>query len=527
VAPSPAIAALRADLAPPSNVAASVSAASVGPDAVGAHAAGPDDVGAAAVGTAAADAARVVEAFWARVDRDGAPLVEPVPGAPGERIVTFLWRDRHGTGPGTRGVLLLANKLTDPTVPEHSALERVEGTDVWHRAFRLASSWRGTYALAPDDGVAPVEDAALGPASRWRGLATRAQPDPRNPRSFPGVRGSFDLSVLELPDAPPQTHVTRGPGVVAGTVTAHDVPGLDDSRRAWVHVPAGTAGRPHRLLVLLDGDEWIGRRDAPAILDALHHDRLVPPLVTLMLDGGETADRWGDMTAGAPYLDLLTRTLPDWARAHVPALRDEAPGGILVAGSSLGGLAALRAALHAPDRVAGVLAQSASLWFPDQAAADAPSPTVAAFAEAPAAVSPATAPSAGVRPTAAPSAGVRPTAAPSAGVLPSAGVRFHVEVGRDEWVLLPAHRALRDVLVARGEDHVYVEYEGGHDALCWRGGLADGLRSLTRDGLGGGRDDPGGAPGDRLGGGRAASGEAAPAVPAGTAGDDSAAGDAA
>jgi enterochelin esterase family protein len=482
VAPSPAVAALRAELAATSSVAASVSAAAVGTDAVGAAA-----VDTAAGGTAAADAARVVDAFWARVDRDGAPLVEPVPGAPGERIVTFLWRDRHGTGPGTRGVLLLANKLTDPTVPEHSALERVEGTDVWHRAFRLASSWRGTYALAPDDGDAPVEDAALGPASRWRGLATRAQPDPRNPRSFPGVRGGSDLSVLELPDAPPQTHVTRGPGVVGGTVTEHAVPGLDDVRRAWVHVPAGTEGRPHRLLVLLDGDEWFGRRDAPAILDALHHDGLVPPLVTLMLDGGATPDRWGAMTAGAPYLDLLTRTLPEWARAHVPALRDEAPGGILVAGSSLGGLAALRAALHAPDRVAGVLAQSASLWFPDQAAADAPSPTVVAFAEAPV----------GASPTAAPSAGVPPAAAPPAAAT-SAGVRFHVEVGRDEWVLLPAHRALRDVLVARGEDHVYVEYEGGHDALCWRGGLADGLRSLTRDGLRGGRDEPAGTPGEDL-----------------------------
>lgn len=412
----------------------------------------------AALDAAAPDAARVLDAFWARVDGAGTPLVEPAPGDPGARTVTFLWRDRHGAGPGTRGVLLLANKLTDPTVPEHSALQRVAGTDVWHRAFRLASSWRGTYALAPDDGDAPVEDAALGPASRWRGVATRAQPDPRNPRSFPGAHGGFDLSILELPDAPPQTHVARGPGVPAGRVTEHDVPGMDggDRRRAWVHVPAGTEGRPHRLLVLLDGDEWIGRRDAPAILDALHHDGLVPPLVTLMLDGGATADRWRDMTAGTPYLDLLTRGLPDWARAHVPALRSETPGGILVAGSSLGGLAALRSAVHAPERVAGVLAQSSSLWFPDQESAHAPSPAVAELAAA-----------------------------------PGAGVRFHVEIGRDEWVLLPAHRALRDALAARGDDHAYVEYEGGHDALCWRGGLADGLRSLTRDGLRGTTDgDP-------------------------------------
>jgi enterochelin esterase family protein len=392
---------------------------------------------------AGAPAAEATHAFWTAVAARGAPVVEPDPDDPFGRIVTFLWRDRHGAGPGTRGVLLLANKLTDPTVEPESRLHRVPGTDVWHRGFRLASSWRGTYALAPDDEDAEPEDAALGPASRWSGTATRAQADPLNPHTFPGSRGGTTLSVLELPAAPPAPPLGRRSGTPAGEVLERVVDAGPDrrARRAWVHVPAGTGDVPHRLLVLLDGDEWAGRRDAPAILDALHRERAVEPLITVMVDGGTTTERWADMTAGAPYLDELTSDVPRWARARWPQL---APDGLLLAGQSLGGLVALRSALHAPDRVAGVVALSASLWWPGQESPRAPSPTVDDFAAA-----------------------------------PPHDVRFHLEVGRDEWVLLDAHRRLHEVLAARGDDHALVEYEGGHDPVCWRVGLDAGLRNLV------------------------------------------------
>lgn len=409
VAPSPAIAALAAEVA-----------------------ASPDDPGAP------------VAAFWAAAARTGVPLVEPVPGRPGERIVTFLWRDRHGAGPGTCGVVLLANKLTDPTVPAQSALERLPGTDVWHRAFRLSTAWHGTYALAPDDGGAVAEDAQLGPASRWSGVATRPGPDPLNPRTFPGAVPGSTLSVLELPAAPPQPFARRPPGAPRGTLEEVAVPGLpgDPLRRAWVHVPAppgaASAEIPHRLLVLMDGDEWTGRRDAPAILDALHHAGRIPPTITLLVDGGDVATRWADMTAGAPYLELLAGTLPAWMRERYPVgpRRED----VVLAGQSLGGLAALRAAAHAPERVGAVLLQSASLWWGGQGSAAAPSPAVEELR-----------------------------------ARPPVGVRVHARVGRDEWVLLRSHRALAGVLADAGVEHELAEYEGGHDAWCWRGGLAQGL----------------------------------------------------
>ncbi|WP_051471158.1 enterochelin esterase domain-containing protein [Patulibacter minatonensis] len=414
------------------------------------------------------DPATATAAFWAAAEIRGTPLVDRVVGSTGERIVTFLWRDRHGAGDGTRAVVLIANKLTDPSLPAESGLERLQGTDVWWRAFRLSSAWRGTYALAADDGATPVEDATEGPRARWRGLATRAAADVRNPRTFPGNRGAAPLSVLELPDAPPQPHSTLPAGAARGVVAEVRVPTRvpGEVRRAWVHVPATAGGsairaaadgtgadggsarpgaarrtdaaEPHRLLVLLDGDEWTGRRDAPTILDALHHHGLIPPTITLMVDGGGADARTADTVAGAPHLDLLTATLPDWMRERYPV-----GGGrehLVLAGQSLGGLAVLRAASHAPDRVGAVVAQSSSLWWGGQEAPDAPPPTVE---------------------------GLR--------ARPPVGVRIHAQVGRDEWVILRSHHALRAALAEAGVEHELHEYEGGHDAFCWRGGLAEGL----------------------------------------------------
>ncbi len=44
---------------------------------------------------------------------------------------------------------------------------------------------------------------------------------------------------------------------------------------------------------------------------------------------------------------------------------------------------------------------------------------------------------------------------------------------------LAAARHFRDILQAKDYDVDYLEFSGGHDYLCWRGTLADGLLALT------------------------------------------------
>jgi enterochelin esterase family protein len=62
-------------------------------------------------------------------------------------------------------------------------------------------------------------------------------------------------------------------------------------------------------------------------------------------------------------------------------------------------------------------------------------------------------------------------------------LRFFLEVGILEQGIpinmVLENRRLHDVLVAKGYPVTYSEYNGGHDLLCWRGSLADGLIALV------------------------------------------------
>lgn len=387
------------------------------------------------------DDAGALARFWAAVEREGTPLVEELPGAPGERVVTFLWRDRPGRE--TRAVVLLANKLTDPSVWERSVLERLPGTDLWHRSYRLDARWRATYQLAADDGSAPPEQAAVGPASRWAGLAAQAGPDPLNRRSFPGRDGAAALSVAELPLAPPQPWSAPREGVPRGRLHVERLSSaaLDGERAVWVHEPAlrEPPASGLGLLVLLDGDDWAGRLGAATILDNLHADGAVAPLLTVMPAAPPTLPRWRELGCHAPFLAFLREELVPWARARWRLA--SGPGRVVVAGQSLGGLTALWAAQQAPATFGAALSLSASLWWPLDGREQGLVERLAAA--------------------------------------PPRHVRLHLEVGSEEWILLAPHRRLRDALGAAGLPPSYVEYAGGHDAICWRGGLADGLVALA------------------------------------------------
>ncbi|WP_194174300.1 enterochelin esterase domain-containing protein [Luteimicrobium xylanilyticum] len=379
---------------------------------------------------AAADptrSARTVEDFW-RTVAARTPLVEPAaddarsPTATGHRTVTFLWRDA-----AAEQVLLFVNRLTDERDLDASLMERVPGTDVWHLSYRMEADWRASYAFVPR---------APGERAPWLGaddqVAVRAAldqgvADPRNPRTTRN-RSGVTQSVVELPAAPSQHWLERRAGTPRGSVTPCEAPG---GRRAWVYAPA-LAGAPTPLLVVLDGDVWTGAQDLPTTLDNLTADGAVPPVHAVLLDAGDRERRWAELDERGGLDDYLAGPLLDWARATLPVTdrRED----VVVVGQSLGALTALRALVRHPGRVGAALSQSASLWqesvLDDAARADL------------------------------------------------RGTRAYLEVGRQEWVLQPRHAPFAALLGGAGADVALVEFNGGHDYACWRGGVADGLRHL-------------------------------------------------
>jgi enterochelin esterase family protein len=125
-----------------------------------------------------------------------------------------------------------------------------------------------------------------------------------------------------------------------------------------------------------------------------------------------------------------------------------------VSGVSYGGLCAVYTAMRHPETFHNVLSQSGSFWyFPHGESVDG-------SYEA--------------------DRGVLMRQLAGAPRLP---LRFFLDAGRLEalgpWDLLSHNRHMRDVLVARGYPVTYVEFDGGHDYVQWRGLFADGLMALA------------------------------------------------
>ncbi|WP_190107948.1 enterochelin esterase [Streptomyces cinnamoneus] len=394
-----------------------------------------------------AEAPGALDDFWRRTATTGTPLVEPDPEENDAwRLVTFLWRDDPAAP--ADAVLALLHTVTDKDRHAHDLtphlMHKVPGTDVWAIGHRLRADHRASYQFSVHRGSR--EDALRTDRHSWLRVLDTALPDPLAAGPvLPSRDGRNPSSVMELPDAPAQDFAAprHCVPVPRGTHIAAEV----DGRRVTVHVPAGhRAGTgPYAVAVLLDGEMWGPVLDFGATLDNLHADGRIPPTVTLMVETMGRDRRMADLSCSEEFVDWLADVLLPWASRAYGTTDD--PARTVVAGQSAGGLTAAFAAFRRPERFGNALSQSGSFWWPDGTEFDGGSEWL-----------------------------TRQFATHEK--LP---VRFHLEVGLQEWMLLPQNRHLRNVLEARGYEVAYDEFNGGHDYACWRGGLAVGLVGLLSE----------------------------------------------
>ena len=95
-----------------------------------------------------------VEAFWRGVTAEGTPLIEPLPGDDGHVLVTFVWREGSSSGEPVplRTVVVLSRFNGFGDFHTHQ-MQRLPGTNVWHRSYRVRTDVRTTYWLSPNDAL--------------------------------------------------------------------------------------------------------------------------------------------------------------------------------------------------------------------------------------------------------------------------------------------------------------------------------------------------------------------------------------
>ncbi|MFB9234342.1 alpha/beta hydrolase-fold protein [Plantactinospora siamensis] len=373
--------------------------------------------------------------FWRQVAAAGTPLVEEVED--GSALVTFLWRGEAAETSVCWGV--------------EAELRRIEGTDIWYASRRLPTNLRTLYYLAH------------GPAYRWRFPpdASGAGPshvDPLNRSPFlfpPDPADPTDrpcwASQVELPVAPAERWSLPRPGVPRGTLlrTSIRTAALSGRRRLAVYRPPGPRRRPLPLLVVFDGHLSRTVLRIPTTLDNLIAAGEIPPTMAVFVANPSGGRRSRELRPAPATRAFVTRELLPMLRRRWPVTDD--PGQRIIAGSSLGGLAAAYVALEAPSEFGAVIAQSGSFWWPIKTETTEPEWLTREYARRP--------------------------RAPVRFCL-DVGDREDIEPGNGQLDQLSVNRRFRDMLVERGYEVSYSEYSGAHDYINWRRTFGDHLRTL-------------------------------------------------
>ncbi|HDR2161599.1 TPA: enterochelin esterase [Enterobacter cancerogenus] len=369
----------------------------------------------------------------------------------GKYRVTFWWRDPAGTQDhsAVKRVWLYVTGVTDHHQNSRpQSLERIPDTDVWQWQGVFSPEWRGSYCFIPSENERDFADTAfsgeqpdrLALREGWRRLIPHAMADPLNALSWRGGRG-HPVSALEMPDAPVQPGWNHPDAPYAPPACIEwRSERLKNRRRVWIFI-TGEATPERPLAVLLDGQFWAESMPVWPALASLTREGKLPPAVYLLIDVIDMEHRNRELPCNPDFWRAVQDELLPLVQATAP-FSDRADRTV-VAGQSFGGLAALYAGLNWPQRFGCVLSQSGSYWWPHRGGQQE---------------------------------GLLIEQL-KAGEKTARGLRIVLEAGRNEPLILRANQAIYAELHTQ-QPVIWRQVDGGHDALCWRGGLTQGLMTL-------------------------------------------------
>ena len=374
--------------------------------------------------------ARIVE-----VVSEGTPIIEPVLREDGtvnenERIVTFLYHNEQA-----EQVLMFINRLTDEKNLDRSLMSRIEGTGWWQLSMQMETTWRASYNFLP---ALPGERPAwLGDDDqvRLRAALDSGEGDPLNPETVCNRIGRC-MGVVQLEDAPVQEFL-----LTQAEIDALPAPEWMQTSDGHQYV-LGRVGDPAPdapLFIQFDGEMWFSQ-GMEQTLNRAHEAGHIPAMHVFFLHSGGRENRWKELNGDNPIADYLVEI----AFPHLEAVHGikTDPRNIVINGQSLGGLSSLLAVLSRPEAFGGAIAQSSSLW--------------------------------------------QPQVMDRLDELEAAGeidrlrhLYLEIEVGEQEWILVPPHRELKARLEKLGLENAHcTTFNGGHDYACWRGAIVPALERI-------------------------------------------------
>jgi len=247
-------------------------------------------------------------------------------------FVHFLYR-------GEATDVAIAGSMIDSGTPE--PLERVPGTDLFHRTYRLEPGARWEYRFQID-------------FEEW-------VTDPRNDRTVPGVEDDDLFSELVTPGYALATHTAEpeGPrGRVESFTLKSEILGYDKQIDVWLPPGYDEGDERYPLLLVNDGKAWIEKGLMVNSLDNLVGATVRPVVVAFV----EAYPQWWLEAGGSRTEEYVQMQVGEL----VPALEQryrliEEPSARAVMGNLFYGLSSAYAAVAHPDVFGAAAVQSVYL----------------------------------------------------------------------------------------------------------------------------------------------------------------------
>jgi enterochelin esterase family protein len=381
--------------------------------------------------------------FWQSIEKRQGTLIEDLPNS-SNALYTLVWRS-HSNDPAN--AVRLAANVTQRNRGGIARLQHLPNSDVWYASYELPRRATIGYAFVVPASSEPKAE-VIGYSER-DGVKFGMYRDPFNSRTVDAIGAK--VSFVAGPDAKFSPYLEEFKGSDVGSMKTLEMgsESLAGSRRVDVYTPAGyeKTKTPLPFVLLFDGDEYQRSIPTPRILDNLIAQKKIPPVVVAFF---HSPNRDRDLLPGPAFQTFLSQELLPELRRRYRISAD--PSKNVVAGYSLGGLAAVYAASKHPALFGNVICQSGSLWW-GAGFFDAPDYVQGQYLNSH-------------------SGDLIKTFAESKPM----PIRFYLEAG--EWeeagALLPS-RLLLSVLKGKGYRVQYQEFLGAHDSFSWKETLPEAL----------------------------------------------------
>ncbi len=403
---------------------------------------------------------KAISEFWKKIEKLGTPLFEEIEGDDKYNIITFLVQED-----GEVGNIICNNMFVIEDIRD-GLLQRIEDTNIYFKSYRILKGIREIYCLSKNNPLEPKN-----PSENMVKYVDLIFHDPSNSKKsiLKVDKICFPINEIVSPDAPPQPYYGERTNIDQGKVEefTSDSGILEIERQILVYTPPNYSKNhnPYHFLLIFDGILFEERAKVSSTLDNLIADDKIPPVVAIMIENFIPTNvvlRSSELVPNSKFLKYIIKELLPWAHENYNITSD--PSHSIIAGASLGGLAASSIAFKNPEFFTNVLSMSGSYgWYPGaeywiQMVKDIKDLErwwseedekegewlVRQFSQSE--------------------------------KLP---LKFYLDVGvlekNDPNQLFISNRHFRNVLKTKGYPVSYVEFLGGHDFVCWRGSIADGL----------------------------------------------------